>query len=313
MARIVKPSRLNEGDTIAIIAPAGKPNPADLQKAVFRIKKAGYNVFVHPQCGLRRGYLAGNDIIRARALNEMFADKKIKAIIAARGGYGCQRLIKHLDFDIIKKNPKIFVGYSDLTILLHAFNSLGFITFHGPMPAINFSDNPYKFSLTNLFYVLTDTKLPISIKNPTSAGPFKVYRKGKAEGILTGGNLSLLQKLIGTPFMPSFKNKIIFLEDIDEEPYRLDSYLAHLFLATDIGRAAGFIFAPFYDCKITKRTFPSLTAKQVLHDYFGELKVPIITNVACGHGNENLTLPIGVKAAIDTEKKQFTLLESAVK
>jgi len=313
MARTVKPSRLNKGDTIAIIAPAGKPDPADLRKAVSRIKRIGYDVFVHPQCGLRRGYLAGDDKTRADALNEMFAGKKIKAIFAARGGYGCQRLMKYLDLNVIKANPKIFVGYSDLTILLHAFNNLGLVTFHGPMPAIDFSGNPYKFGLTNMLQTLTDTTTPIPIKNPRSAGAFKVYRKGRAEGILTGGNLSLLQKLIGTPFMPSFKNKIVFLEDIGEEPYRLDGYLAHLFMATDIARAAGFVFAPFYDCKITKRTFPSLTVRQVFDDYFGSLKVPILTNVACGHGNENVTLPIGVKAAIDTEKKQFTLLESAVK
>ncbi len=313
MARTVKPSRLYKGDTIAIIAPAGKPDHADLKKAAFRIKKIGYNVFVHPQCSLRRGYLAGDDKARADALNEMFASKRIKAIFSARGGYGCQRLINYLDFDTIKNNPKIFIGYSDLTILLHAFNSLGFVTFHGPMPAIDFSGKPYKFGLTNMFQIFSDTSYPMLIRNPRSAGSFKVFRQGRAEGILTGGNLSLLQKLIGTPFMPSFREKLVFLEDIDEEPYRLDSYLAHLFLATDIAQAAGFIFAPFYDCKITKRTFPSLTVKQVLNDYFGELKVPILTNVACGHGSENITLPIGVKAAINTEKKQFTLLESAVK
>lgn len=313
MARTVKPPRLNAGDTIVIIAPAGKPNPAHLRTAVARIKKLGYNVYLHPQCGLHRGYLAGDDRARAKALMQAFADKRTKAIFAARGGYGCQRIIKYLDFDIIKNNPKIFVGYSDLTVLLHAFNKLGLVTFHGPMPAIDFSGVPYKFGLTNMLRILSDTAYPMIINNPRSAGAFKVYRKGKAEGILTGGNLSLLQKMIGTLFMPSFKDKLVFLEDINEEPYRLDSYLAHLFATTDIAQAAGFIFAPFYNCKITKKTFPSLTVQQVLDDYFSRLEVPIITNVACGHGNENLTLPLGVKAVINTDKKQFTLLESAVK
>jgi muramoyltetrapeptide carboxypeptidase len=313
MARTVKPPRLKPGDTIAMIAPAGKPKPDDLKLGADRIKKLGYNVYVHPQCHLRRGYLAGDDKARAAALMEVFADSRFKAIFAARGGFGCQRLIKYLDLDIIEANPKIFVGYSDLTVLLHAFNSQGLITFHGPMPAIDFADKHPQFGLTNLFNILTGKGYPIQLKNPPKAGPFKIYHQGKASGILSGGNLSLLNKLAGTPFMPSFRNKLVFLEDTGEEPYRLDGYLAHLFMASDIAKASSFIFAPFYDCKITKRTFPSLTVAQVFDDYFRGLKVPIITNVACGHGNENLTLPIGIKAAIDTTKKQFTLLESAVK
>jgi muramoyltetrapeptide carboxypeptidase len=313
MARTVKPQRLKPGDTIAIIAPAGKPKPADLQLGVDRIKKLGYSVYVHPQCRLRHGYLAGDDKSRAAAIIEVFADDRFKAVFAARGGFGCQRIIKHLDLNAIRDNPKIFVGYSDLTILLHTFNSCGFVTFHGPMPAIDFADKRYQFGITNLFRILTGDSYPIRLTNPAKAGPFKIYHKGKAEGILTGGNISLLNKLVATPFMPSFKDKIVFLEDIDEEPYRLDGYLAHLFMTTDIAKAAGFIFAPFYNCKITKRTFPSLTVSQVFDDYFGGLNVPIITNVACGHGNENLTLPLGIKAAMDTAKKQFTLLESAVK
>jgi muramoyltetrapeptide carboxypeptidase len=313
MARTVKPPRLKPGDTIAIIAPAGTPKPANLKLGVARIKKLGYNVYVHPQCRLRRGYLAGDDKTRAAALMEVFADSRFKAILAARGGFGCQRLIRYLDLDIIKAHPKIFVGYSDLTVLLHAFNSLGMVTFHGPMPAIDFADNHPQFGLTNLFNILTGKSCPTQLRNPPKAGPFKIYHEGKASGILTGGNLSLLNKLAGTPYMPSFKNKLVFLEDTGEEPYRLDSYLAHLFMATDITKAAGFIFAPFYDCKITKRTFPSSTVAQVFDDYFSGLKVPIITNVACGHGDQNLTLPIGIKAAIDTNMKQITLLESAVK
>jgi muramoyltetrapeptide carboxypeptidase len=313
MARTVKPPRLKPGDTIAIIAPAGTPKPADLKLGADRIKKLGYNVYVHPQCRLCRGYLAGDDKTRAAALMEVFTDSRFKAIFAARGGFGCQRLIKHLDLDIIRANPKIIVGYSDLTVLLHAFNSRGLVTFHGPMTAIDFADKRPQFGLTNLFDILTGQRYPIQLQNPPKAGPFKIYRKGKASGILTGGNLSLLNKLAGTPLMPSFKNKLVFLEDTGEEPYRLDGYLAHLFMATEIAKAAGFIFAPFYDCKITKRTFPSLTVSQVFDDYFSGLNVPIITNVACGHGDQNLTLPIGIKAAIDTTKKQFTLLESAVK
>jgi muramoyltetrapeptide carboxypeptidase len=312
MARTVKPPRLKPGDTIAIIAPAGYPNPADLKLAAQRLKNHGYDVYIHPQCRLHRGYLAGNDKTRAQALMQVFVDKRIKAIFAARGGYGCQRILKYLDLDIIKANPKIFVGYSDLTVLLHAFNQQGLITFHGPMPAIDFSGRAYLFGLTNLLRVISGNDIPIELQNPLAEGKFKVYHKGEAEGVLTGGNLSLLSKLAGTSFMPSFKDKLVFIEDLNEKIYRIDSYLAHLFMTTDIAKAAGFIFAPLYGCKIGKNPRFDLTLSQVLDDYFDDLKVPIITNVACGHGNQNLTLPIGIKAVIDTGKLRFKLLESAV-
>lgn len=313
MARTIKPLRLAPGDTIAIIAPAGYPNPDDLRVGARRITKKGYNIYIHPQTQLHRGYLAGDDKSRAKAMMEVFADKRVKAIFAARGGYGCQRIIKYLDLDVIKSNPKIFVGYSDLTLLLHAFNSYGLVTFHGPMPAIDFAGRAYLYGLTNLLDILSGKFDRFDLKNPRSTGRFGIYRKGKAEGILTGGNLSLLSKMAGTSFMPKFTNKLVFLEDLNEKIYRIDSCLAHLFMTTDIAAAAGFILAPFYGCKIGKNTRLDLSLSRVFDDYFGGLKVPIITNVACGHGNENLTLPIGIRAAIDTENKRFSLLESAVK
>lgn len=313
MARIVKPDALKKGDTIAVIAPGSTPKLKYLKLATKRLKLSGFNVYIHPQCFLRKGYLAGDDKTRAEALMEVFADDRFKAVFCARGGYGCFRLLKLLDFDLIKSNPKIFVGYSDITVLLLAFSNGGFVTFHGPMPTVDFTYRNYKFSLKNLLNVLTMNKPVGRLKNPRRLGPLKRHSPGKAGGIITGGNISLLNKLVGTKFMPSFKNKIVFLEDIEEEPYCLDGYLSHLFLATDISQAAGFILGRFVDCNPTRRTQPSLSLDEVIKEYFGNLDVPVITNVACGHGTQNLTIPIGVKGYIDADRKLFEITEKAVR
>ena len=312
MAGITKPKALHRGDTIAIVAPASKPRTAHLKIGVRRLKAAGYDVFVHPQCRQSRGYLAGDDRTRADALMEVFAEDKYKAVFCARGGFGCARLLPYLDFKLIKSKPKIFIGYSDITILLQAFNINGFVTFHGAMPSVELSRRVYRYSFDSLLNVITSTRPIGRLHNPKHIGVFKKYRPGKATGIITGGNLSLMQKLIGTEYMPSFKNKIVFLEDTEEDPYRIDGYLSHLFTATDISQAAGFIFGDWIDCKITNRTKPSLTLDQVLKDYFGGLNVPIITNVACGHGRQNLTIPLGVKAFMDADKKIIEITEKAV-
>ena len=313
MAGTVKPARLSFGDTIAVVAPSGTPSPRSLNLGLSRFRQLGLNAYIHPQCFNKRGYLAGDDKIRAEALMDVFSDKRFKAVLCARGGFGCQRLLKHLDIDIIKKRPKIFVGYSDITILLQAFNIDGFVTFHGPMPAIDLKRRNYQYSLRNFLQVTTETEAIGKLRNPPRLGPFRKLRPGKAAGVLTGGNLSLLDKLVGTPYMPSFKGKIVFLEDVDEDPYRLDGYLSHLFYATDISEASGFILGQLVNCRITKRASPSLTLAQVLDDYFGLLKVPVLGNVACGHGKEILTMPLGVKTKIDADNGSIEIMESAVR
>jgi muramoyltetrapeptide carboxypeptidase len=313
MARITKPEALKRGDTIAVVAPGSAPKLKYLKLGIKRFKQSGFNVYIHPQCFFKKGYLAGDDKIRAKALMEVFANDNIKAVFCGRGGYGCIRLLRFLDFDLIKSNPKIFVGYSDVTVLLQAFSKDGFITFHGPMLSVDFAHRSYKFSLENLLNIIMTTEPVGELKNPKRLGPIKKYLHGKAEGIITGGNLSLLNKLVGTRFMPSFKNKIVFLEDVDEEPYRLDGYLSHLFLATDISQAAGFVIGQLVDCNPTHRTQPSLRLDEVFNEYFGNMRVPVITNFACGHGTQNHTIPIGVKGYIDADKKTFKITEKAVR
>ena len=312
MARIAKPKALKQGDTIAIIAPASPAPKAALRLGVRRLEKAGFDVYIHSQCYKKRGYLAGTDRERADALMKVFANKRYKAVICARGGFGCTRLLKYLDLKLIKANPKIFVGFSDITILHHAFGRNGFVTFHGAMPSIDLCRKNYKFNLDNLIKAITSTNPLGRLHNPASLGQFKKFHGGQASGILTGGNLSLLDKLVGTEFMPSFKNKIVLLEDTDEKPYRIDGYLGHLFMATDIAKARGFIFGEWVKISTAGGSRRSLTLNQVMDDYFSNLKVPILTNVACGHGKNVLTIPLGVRAFIDADKKIIEITERAV-
>ncbi|MCP4583746.1 MAG: LD-carboxypeptidase [candidate division Zixibacteria bacterium] len=312
MARIAKPEALKKGDTIAVVAPASPAPQTALELGVRRLEEAGYKVHVFPQCTIKRGYLAGDDKSRAAALMKAFADNRYKAILCARGGFGCMRILKYLDLKLIKANPKIFVGYSDITVLHQAFLKAGFVTFHGAMPSIDLRRKNYKFNLDNLIKALNSSKPLGRVHNPKRLGEFKKYRGGQASGKLTGGNISLLTKLIGTEYMPSFKNKIVLLEDTDEESYRIDGYLAHLFEATDIAKARGFIFGEWVKVGITGRIRRNLTLDQVLNDYFGSLKVPILTNVACGHGKNVLTIPLGLRAFIDADKRIFEITERAV-
>ena len=307
-----KPKSLKPGDTIAIVAPASPGPRAKLDLGVKRIEQAGFKVYIHPQVYKKRGNMAGDDITRAKALMDVFADDHFKAVICARGGFGCYRLLKLLDLNFIRKHPKIFVGFSDITILHNAFQKNGFVTFHGAMPSIDISRKNYHYNLENWIRALTSTEPLGVLQNPSNLGPMKKCHGGKATGVLAGGNISLLDKLIGTEYMPSFKGKIVLLEDTDEEPYRIDGYLGHMFAATDIAQAAGFIIGEWVKVQVTRRNYPSLTLSQVFDDYFKKLKAPILTNVACGHGKNVLTIPLGVKARIDADKGRLEIIERAV-
>jgi muramoyltetrapeptide carboxypeptidase len=312
MAKLIKPKRLRADSQVAVIAPAGPPRPERLKRGIDLLKKHGYNLRVYPQVRRRRGYLAGDDKARAQALMEAFADKSIDAIFAARGGFGCQRLLPYIDFKIIKANPKPLVGYSDLTVLLlSVYKECGMVTFHGPMASIDFGSRPGKF-ITGNFYKALESKEPIGIIPKAPKYKYGSIHGGKTEGAIVGGNLSLISRMVGTGFLPSFKDKIVFWEDTDEQPYRIDSYLAQLFQATDFSEAKGFIIGEITNSKTRGQKSESLTMTQVLKDYFGALNKPVITGYPCGHGDEKVTIPIGVKAAIDADKKILEIMEAGV-
>jgi muramoyltetrapeptide carboxypeptidase len=311
MAELIKHKRLRPGSNIAIVAPAGPPKSEQLKRGAALLKKHGYNIKIYPQVHKKRGYLAGDDKIRAEALMDAFADRSIDAIFAARGGFGCQRILPFLDFDIIKANPKPLVGYSDLTImLLSVFHKCGFVTFHGPMTEVDFGKRPSRFEV-DLFFKTLESAEPIGIIPKAPNYRYGAISGGVAEGEIVGGNISLINKLVGTGFLPSFKDKIVFLEDTEEQPYRIDGYLAHIFLGTDLSDAAGFIIGEITKSEPKKKS-ESLSLKQVLRDYFADIGKPVLTGYACAHGKEKITIPIGIRVAIDADKRTLEFLEAGV-
>jgi muramoyltetrapeptide carboxypeptidase len=309
---LVKPSRISPGSTIGIIAPAGPPDRERLKKGIRFLKSRGYRVRTYPQVRRKLGYLAGDDRSRADALNAAFTDEDIKAIFCARGGYGSLRILQHIKFDIIRANPKIFIGYSDITALLLAiYKTTRVVTFHGPMPAVEFGRRPRRFTIDNFFKAI-GSKIPLGlIEKPAG---YKITRigGGVAEGRIIGGNLSLMTKLIGTGFLPSFKGKIVFFEDTEEEAYRIDGYLSQLFAATDFGQANGYIMGEFTRTEPKYGYTSGWSVKQVIKDYISSLDRPCVYGFPCGHGAEKITIPIGVKTVLDADKKSVFFKEAGV-
>jgi muramoyltetrapeptide carboxypeptidase len=313
MARLIKPQRLRPGSTIAIVAPAGPPRPDRLFRGIQFFKAHGYKFKVYPQVKKKIGYLAGSDEDRAEAVNQAFADKTIDGIFAARGGYGCIRILKHLDFDIIKANPKVLVGYSDITaILLAIYKKCGLVTFHGPMTAVEFGRRLKPYTTRHFFDAIENCRLEGPIKKPDGYTLVRI-NGGIVRGPIFGGNLALIARMAGTGFLPSFKGKIIFLEDTEEEPYRLDAYLWQLFSATDIVKAKGFVIGEMTHTEPRYGHSNGWEAIDVIKDYFTRLSQPAIFNYPCGHGKEKITIPIGIDTILDADKKVLEFKEAGVK
>jgi muramoyltetrapeptide carboxypeptidase len=313
MARLVKPSRLLPGSTIAIVAPAGPPDLKRLRAGVSFLKQRGYHIRVSPQVRRKLGYLAGDDRIRAEALNDAFNDDSIDAIICARGGYGSLRILEDLDFDLIGSNPKVFVGYSDITVLLLSiYSRTGLVTFHGPMAAVEFGRRLRPYTIERFLGVVESSAVPGEVKRPSG---YRIERicEGKAEGRIVGGNLSLMTKFVGSRFLPSFKNRIVFLEDTEEEAYRIDGYLSQLIRGTDFASARGYILGEFTRAEPRYGYTAGWSVKQVIRDYFSRLGRPCIYGFPCGHGREKITIPIGIRVALDADKKTVSFKEAGVR
>ncbi len=297
---MIKPSKLKPGDAVGVVSPAGPVDPSDLEAGLHFLRAKGFTVHVAPHVYDRQGYLAGNDENRLSDLQDMFRNTEIKAVFCSRGGYGSLRLLDRIDFDLIRKNPKIIVGYSDMTALLTAiFKKTGLITFHGPMVK-GFSSLPEK-TWANLVRMIS-SELPASF-NPMAGYPL---RGGKATGPIMGGNLSLICRLVGTPFMPSLGGSILFIEDRGEALYRLDRMLTHLTLAGSLEGIKGLITGQFIDCG------EPAAIDHLIKERFGFMNIPVATGFPLGHGPENTTLPLGIVAELDTDVMTLSLLESTV-
>ncbi|MCS7037050.1 MAG: LD-carboxypeptidase [Saprospiraceae bacterium] len=304
-----RPACLRPGATVALIAPAGPVSEERLQRALSNIAGLGYRVREGQALRRRYGYLAGEDAERLRDLHWAFTDPEVDAIWCARGGYGATRLLPHVDFRLIARNPKPFMGYSDITALHIAIGQrTGLITFHAPGASAELPPE----TLQHLGAVLTAPQTPYTLSaSPAATDPTPMtLRPGKASGPLIGGNLSLLAALVGTPFQPSFRGKIAFLEDVGEQPYRIDRLLTQLLQTTDLRKAAGIALGTFVDCAPKNGDF-SLSLVETLRLCLGELDMPIAYGLPFGHMNEQATLPYSIRAELDANAIALTLLEPA--
>ncbi len=314
--KLIKPKRLIKGDTVGLIAPSSGLSPEEFDKAVQNISDLGFNPKIGKYARVRNGFLAGTDKERLEDLHWAFTDSSIKAVWCARGGYGASRILPAIDYNLIRKNPKIFVGYSDITAPHQAiFQNTGLVTFHGPGGSSNYSDYTKNHVLNLLMNPSATYKIELSEYNKTqTSNLFKteVIADGKATGELIGGNLSLVSALAGTPFaLKNLKGKILFLEDVNEQPYRIDRMLTQIRQSVNLHQLSGIALGIFEGCN-PRNPATSQSLIEVLKDRLGDLDIPVIYGLSFGHIRDQFTLPLGIKAELDTENALLTFLETAV-
>ncbi len=310
---VLKPPHLRRGDLIGLISPASAPSSAEvIEKGARYLERLGYEVKVGAHAATVHGYLAGTDDQRAADLNAMIADRSVKAIIAVRGGYGSGRILSSIDFRALKRNPKIIVGYSDITALqLAIFCRTGLVTFSGPMAAVEMFENIDPYTEEHFWRTVTSNAKIGQLRNPEGE-PLEILRNGKAIGRILGGNLATLCALLGTSFSPGYKESILVLEDVDEAPHRIDRMLTQLEQAKILSKISGLVFGKFIDCVPTDPSKPHLSVDQILRNTAERVKCPVAANLQYGHLSKKLTIPIGVKSRIDSQKGVIEILESAV-
>ena len=305
---LLKPPRLKAGAIVGLIAPGGYIDESVLEKSFKNLRDLGFKIVASTNILARWGGYAGTVKQRVDDLHAMFSDPTIDAIWAVRGGSGANGLLPLLDYELIRANPKILIGYSDVTALLLAINHCtGLVCFHGPVASSTFSE----YSVANLKSVLMSTGsqriLRLSDEHQDS---HQVLRAGTAQGRLLGGNLSVLSSLIGTPFLSSLTDRLLFLEEISEAPYRIDRLFNQL-QQIGLPKTAAVMLGVFAKCD-PPDSDPSLTLNAVLTNQLGSLNLPSVYGYSFGHVARQMTLPMGVLARLDTGAKTLTLLESSV-
>jgi len=320
--RLVKPPRLRAGSLVGLIAPGGVLDDRIIQKCVQNLESLGFKV--KPGSNLRAawGGYAGTVRQRLDDLHAMFADREVQAIWTARGGSGCSGLLPGINYPLIRRHPKILIGYSDITALhLALYRHAGLVTFHGPVAW----STPNDYAVSQMQAVLMsprrETEINLSIENERRAATqpefaLRTFRDGIAEGPLIGGNLSIVAALAGTPYAAEIRRHLLFLEEVREPPYRVDRMLTQLQQSVPgngrgLGEAAGVMLGVF-----TRSNAPpddqSLSLSEVLDHHFAASPVPAVYGYSFGHIAHQFTLPIGVRARLDTGRRTLTLLEAAV-
>lgn len=317
--KLIRPKALRPGDTVGLITPSSYVSDPDrLALAERTARYFGLTPKFGKSVRKREGYLGGTVEDRVEDLHAMFRDPEVKAVFAIRGGYGASQLLDRIDYDLIRANPKIFLGYSDITALHLAIQKrAGMVTFHGPIVLSRFTP----FTQTYFRKALFETQPIGRVTNPPDTDPLRpahvlrTVRAGSARGPLAGGNLTLISTTMGTPYEIETAGRILFLEDVDEEPYSIDRMLTQLRLAGKLDAAAGLIFGECQDCR--PREFKpsyesSLSVGEVVDEILGRLRIPVLSGLTIGHTDDQLTLPLGVMAQLDAAKGELIIEEAGV-
>jgi len=305
--RLLKPARLRPGDLVGIIAPAGFTTDAALEKAVANIESLGLRARLGNNVHYVYGNYAGTVEQRLADLHAMFRDPEIKAVWAIRGGSGCISLLEHIDYKLIRAHPKVLIGYSDITCLhLALLRHAGLVTFHGPVASSTFSE----YAVEHLRNVLMTPHARYTIAMYAEHTP-RVVHGGVATGRLIGGNLSLVSALVGTPYAADFKEAILYLEEVNEEPYRIDRMLSQLQLSQGLRRAAGVMIGVNENCEAAEGD-SALSLDDTLDQHLQPLTRPAVTGYSFGHIRNQFTIPVGIRARLDADAHTLTLLEPAV-
>ena len=300
----IKPTALRRGDVVGIVAPASHFRQDDFEAGCETLRKMGYNPVYSDSIFERDLYFAGSIERRVRELEKMFERDDVKAILCARGGYGANYLLPHLNLKKMAARPKIFVGYSDLTsVSTYLYDAIGLVMFHGPMVAKDFS-RPDGIDLQSWQRALEGTQSWELVFDAASG--VKSLREGTAEGVLHGGCLSMLGESLGTPYEIRTEDTILFIEDLATKPYQIDRMLMHLKLAGKFVGVRGIVFGEMLDCAVPPNQ--EFTLEEVVMRIVGDLKVPVAYGVRSGHvSRENITLPIGVRARLSTSRSRVSL------
>ncbi|WP_404405830.1 LD-carboxypeptidase [Jeotgalibacillus malaysiensis] len=302
---MILPKRLKSGDTVGFIAPASPPNIASMEKSLTFFTSLGLKVKEGKHVRNVHGYLAGTDEERLEDLHTMFADPEVSAVICAGGGYGTGRIADKIDYDLIRQNPKIFWGYSDITYLHTAIRQeTGLVTFHGPMPASDIGKDEFHELSGKMFAQLFE---PRELHYTEAIGELNVITAGAATGELTGGNLSLIVSTLNTKHEIDMKDKILLIEDIDEEPYRIDGMLSQLKSAGKLQELNGIVVGDFKNAVPTNGK-PTLSLDEVLQHYLGDLGIPVVSGFKIGHCEPHFSVPLGVNVKLSAGDKTLTLL-----
>lgn len=305
----ISPNALKPGDTVAITSPAGAVwDESQIEVFATILKSFGFHVVFGQTLKEKFGYFAGTDELRAKELNDLFANPAIKGIFCMKGGWGCARLLDKLDYEIIQKNPKALIGFSDITTLLLAITArTGLITFHGPVGNSGWND----YTRTAFSNVVQIAKPYTYSPNPNTEEAILTINSGKAGGELFGGNLTVLTSLIGSKYLPDFKNKLLFLEDFKEEPYSVDRMLTQLKLSGILTSVNGVVFGKCSKC-LPEEPQKSFTLNEVLIQHLKPLGIPAFYGAMIGHIENKMTVPLGINATMDADSGTVSLNESAV-